>query len=241
MFYIFDGREAFYQWDLNQKLIINDKTIAEVHFSNTESDSALICEVYEADGLRVVNVPNILLQKDWTIKAYGFCNIDNCTKHSQSFTVISRKKPSDYVYTETEVKRWEDLEARANEALEDVAALEKSTKETITNVESQIETINSEIEGLKNPYYELVFTEDTSSGAAYLNLQTTLGEHHIADVPLYAENGVKLSPDVSGLLTISLDTSVIATTEYVDNKIGDVESALDAIISLQNSYIGGAE
>ena len=116
MMKILDNRTNFYQWDLEQKLIVEDSTITEVHFSNKTEDNSLVCEVYEQDGKRVVNVPNIMLTEAWDIIAYAYCN-DLYTKQSKRFKVIARTKPADYVYTETEVKNWEDLEARI-EALE---------------------------------------------------------------------------------------------------------------------------
>lgn len=110
MFKIFDGREYFYQWDTEQKLIVSDELVKEVHFSNAVTNPALVCEVFEEDGNRVVNVPNILLQQDWNIKAYGCCDL--CVRQYAEFEVIRRNKPADYVYTETEIKRYEDLEER---------------------------------------------------------------------------------------------------------------------------------
>lgn len=108
MFKIFDGRDSFYQWDLNQKLIIEDETIDEVHFSNRTDTVALVCEVYDEDGLRVVNVPNILLQNIWDIRAYGYCR--KCyTKQYERFKVIARSKPAGYVYTETELLTVKDF------------------------------------------------------------------------------------------------------------------------------------
>ena len=107
MFRIYDGREHFWQWDLNQKLIVEDPTINEVHFSNRADKDSLPVEVYEENGLRVANVPNILLQEDLKIKAYGY-SVDH-TKHEAWFYVTAKSKPADYVYTETEVKDYNSL------------------------------------------------------------------------------------------------------------------------------------
>lgn len=115
MFRILDGRSCFYQWDLDRKLIVDDETIEQVHFCNRTDDCSLVCEVYNIDGIHLVNVPNILLQTDWNINVYAYDS--NYTKHSEVFKVNKRSKPADYVYTETECKRWEDLESRI-EALE---------------------------------------------------------------------------------------------------------------------------
>ena len=116
MFTIYGDRKSFYQWDLNQRLIVNTEC-TEVHFTNILSAEALVCLTYEFEGLTVVDVPNILLTEPLEIKAYVVVNdADNYrTDNSDSFEVIKRDKPSDYVYTETEVKRYESLEARIEE------------------------------------------------------------------------------------------------------------------------------
>jgi hypothetical protein len=68
-------------------------------------------------------VPNILLQTDWPINVYAYCG-DYYTKEHAIFKVNRRSRPDDYVYTETEVKRWEALEKRVNETLDTVAEAE---------------------------------------------------------------------------------------------------------------------
>lgn len=105
MFKILDGRSHFYQWDYNQKLIVSDPSVKEVHFCNRTDDCSLIVEV--KDGL--AEVPNILLQNAWTIRAYAYCG--DYTKVEEKFKVVARSKPSDYVYTETEIKNYDDLKA----------------------------------------------------------------------------------------------------------------------------------
>lgn len=119
MFKLYDGRNELFQWDLNRKLIVEDKTIAQVHFCNKTSDCSLVVETYEQDGLLFADIPNILLQSDWTIRAYAYCG-DHYTKVEELFKVHPRTMPSDYVYTETEVRTWEALEAEIEEAIEEV-------------------------------------------------------------------------------------------------------------------------
>ena len=116
MFKIYDGREHFWQWDLNQKLIVEDPTINEVHFSNRTDMDSLPVEVYEENGLRLANVPNILLQEDLKIKAYAY-SVDH-TKHEAWFYVTTKSKPADYVYTETEVKDYNSLLDKISEKVD---------------------------------------------------------------------------------------------------------------------------
>lgn len=116
MFYIEDGREHFYQWDINRRLIIEDSTITEVHFCNKTEDCSLVVEVYEENGKHLANVPNILLQNAWNIRVYAFDA--EYTKHCKVFKVTSRSKPADYVYTETELKRYEALNKKIDDVID---------------------------------------------------------------------------------------------------------------------------
>ena len=118
MFKIYDGRDHFYQWDIDRKLIIEDATISQVHFCNRTDDCSLVCETYTEDGLNLVNVPNILLQTDWRINVYAYD--EKYTKFSAHFDVSKRSKPEDYVYTETEVLNYDSLLDRINDIDEDI-------------------------------------------------------------------------------------------------------------------------
>ena len=119
MIKIYDGRSEFYQWDLDRKLIISDTTVNNIHFSNRTNDSAIVVEVYEQDGVRLANVPNILLQTDYPIKAYAYCG-ECYTKNRVDFKVNKRSRPADYVYTETETRTWDKLKDDINTATDNL-------------------------------------------------------------------------------------------------------------------------
>lgn len=86
--------EKFYQWDINQRLVIEDANIKEVHFSNVLTPTAIVMKVYEADGKRYVDVPDELLTQPYTISAYASCGI--CVEFDNEYEVIKRAKPDDY-------------------------------------------------------------------------------------------------------------------------------------------------
>ncbi len=111
MFKIYDGREYFYQWDLDRKLIVGDRTIQAVHFSNRTGASAITRYCYDVNGMWLVDVPNICLQESYRLKVYGFSAAKYTTVSSQ-FDVKSRAKPDGYVYTDDEVNYWQDLDQR---------------------------------------------------------------------------------------------------------------------------------
>jgi hypothetical protein len=101
MFYLLDGREHFYQWDKDRKIVLSDTTVTEVHYCNKTGDCSLVCAVYEMDGLHVADVPNVLLTTAWDIRVYAYCA--DYTKVEKRFKVAARSKPDDYIYTETEI------------------------------------------------------------------------------------------------------------------------------------------
>ena len=158
MFKILDGRSQFYQWDIDRKVIVEDASINEVHFCNRTDDCSLICEVYELDGLRVADVPNILLQENWRINVYAYDT--NYTKHCDVFDVVKRSKPADYVYTETEIKNYDELLERLEQIEENgisdeavAAAIEKYMDENDINVDltgyATEEYVNEKIETIE--------------------------------------------------------------------------------------------
>ena len=109
MFRIADGREHFYQWDLDRQIIVDDPSITEVHFCNRTEDVSLVVAV--VDGL--ANVPNILLQSSFDMRVFAYDG--KATRYDAVFKVKAKTKPSDYVYTETEIKSYEYLENKIRE------------------------------------------------------------------------------------------------------------------------------
>ena len=109
MFTIRDGREHFYAWDLDQQIVVDDPSIVEVHFCNRTEDVSLVVEV--VDGL--ANVPNILLQSSFDMRVFAYDG--KATRYDAVFKVKAKTKPSDYVYTETEIKSYEYLENKIRE------------------------------------------------------------------------------------------------------------------------------
>ena len=175
MFQILDGREQFYQWDLNRKLIVLDDDISEVHFCNRTGDCSLVCEVYSIDGIYLVNVPNVLLQSDWPINVYAYDG--SYTKHSESFKIVKRTKPTDYVYTETEIKRYEDLEER-------ITALEEN------GVSADVDL---------SDYYTKTETDDAIAGAIASIEFPEGGDVDLSDYYTKAETNEAIAEAVSNM------------------------------------------
>lgn len=140
MITIENKRKRLYQWDLGQRLVIEGYAAGiEVHCALIENGlpvpprldrrSALVVIAYDEDGTLYADIPNILLQKAGELNVYIYPEEDGRahTAEQRHFTVIPRERPADYVYTETEVKRWEALAQSAEAALDTAnAAAEKA-------------------------------------------------------------------------------------------------------------------
>lgn len=107
MFKIQDGRDTFYQWDLNRKLIVEDKTVKYVHFCNkTKSESYVVQTRMEGNDL-IAPVPNALLTTDWRICVYAY--YDKYTKVMETFEVVARSKPANYAVEEEDIRDYNDI------------------------------------------------------------------------------------------------------------------------------------
>ena len=106
-----------YQWDSGRQVEV-DSDVCEVHFASCNSKDAYV--TVPVDG--VCNIPNILLQSGEDFVIYAVCQKDECEQTVEHLRVWikQRAKPSDYVYTETEVFDYKQLEER-------IKTLEKSS------------------------------------------------------------------------------------------------------------------
>ena len=102
-----------YQWDRNRQLLINSVDIDGefvVHCCHTEDSTALVVAPQIDGDTILVDIPNILLQRSGYLRVYVVTEGD--TIYDNTFYVMSRQKPDDYVYTETEVLSYESLDKR---------------------------------------------------------------------------------------------------------------------------------
>jgi hypothetical protein len=113
IFKIADGREHFYQWDIDRQIIVSDSTIKEVHFCNRTDDCSLVVPV--EDG--IANVPNLILQSSYNVRVFGYDG--KATLHEETFEVKARTRPADYVYTEEQEYT---IEAYIERAVEEAKA-----------------------------------------------------------------------------------------------------------------------
>lgn len=203
MFKIYDGREHFYQWDLDRKLIVGDRTIQAVHFCNRTGACAITRDCYDVNGMWLVDVPNLCLQESYRLKVYGFSAAKYTTVSAQ-FDVKSRTKPDGYVYTDDEVNCWQDLDQR-------VAALEENpvSDEAITAGIDKYLAANPIEKGATDAEKEQI-ARNAEDIAALKSKADTYATEEYVDA---AVANVKVDVDLTGY----------ATEEYVNTAISNID------------------
>lgn len=193
----------FWQWDSNQQLIVDDDTVFEVHFSNRSDTVALVCEIKEVDGIRVVDVPNILLQRDWYLYVYAFAQ--DHTKYEKTFEVKGRDKPADYVYTETEVKSFDELEKKIDNHIADNSNPHNVTAEQI------------------NTYTKEEIDEKTKVTDVKIN-NTSIVSNGVATIPLASNQQAGVIKPSNGSFTVGAEFLSInnPTESIIDKREADV-------------------
>lgn len=109
-----DTINKFYQWDVDQKIVINLegcdvnylKNAPEVHFCNSSRKEALVVRstVSNHDTI-TVDVPNVLLQEAYPLLVYVYLTDANDSSSQKTILyseipVRKRAMPSDYLYVE---------------------------------------------------------------------------------------------------------------------------------------------
>lgn len=196
-------------------------------------------------GVNYVNVPNILLQDELKLRVYAY-NRDY-TKFEEDFKIIPRSKPAGYVYTPTEIKSFEALEARVetletegvpqetlNKGIEEYLKTHElptgATQEQVQQIEANTAAITqaqSDIDALEAAANNYALKTEIpvvpTKVSAFENDKGYLTEHQ--DLSQYA---LKTEiPSVEGL----------ATETYVDNAIANIEIGT----SDNEIYIGTTE
>ena len=116
---------ALYQWEIGRKVQIiptPNTRVVVVQFAHLGDAETLNVEPREENGLIVADIPNILLQSGEKIAAFLVDVNENYVETTSHivFPVISRPRPNDYVYEETEVMTWQALDAELRQFMDDV-------------------------------------------------------------------------------------------------------------------------
>ena len=207
-----DTINKFYQWDIDQKIVINLegcdvnylKNAPEVHFCNSSRKEALVVRstVSNHDTI-TVDVPNILLQEAYPLLVYVYLTDANDSSSQKTILyseipVRKRAKPSDYLYVENitrvtaEMIKKEIEQTTLNARTDAIAAITSTKENDCTEVDNKKAEFITTGTGLVQAANEIKNnTQVTYNNAVSVanRTQTTI-ETHMNDLML--RNGISL-------------------------------------------------
>lgn len=122
-----DGRTELWQWDTGRKIVVDDKSVSEVHFSKYSSNQAITREVVNGKA----EIPNFLLQDTHAVTVYAYAgSIENGhTVAEKTFNVAKKPKPANYVETEED----KAILAKLKAAIGDLSELQTEAKNNLVS------------------------------------------------------------------------------------------------------------
>lgn len=120
-----DGRTELWQWDTGRKIVVDDKSVSEVHYSKYSSTQAITREVINGKA----EIPNFLLQDTHAVTVYAYLgSIENgCTMAEKTFNVVKKPKPANYVETEED----KAILAKLKAEIGDLSELQTEVKDNL--------------------------------------------------------------------------------------------------------------
>lgn len=249
-----DGRAELHQWDTGRILTV-DSDINELHFAKTPMGRSLDVSVSDGEA----RIPDVLLQTPGDLHVWAFVGTpeDGYTKVSKVITVQPRNKPADYVFTpqeQTTLKQVMERLDRVPEDIEDTLAEAKASgefdgedgatpyiKEGYWWVGDQNTGVKAQGEPGRPGSDANVTSENIKAALGYVPAK----QSEIPSVPVQSVNGkvgdVKLEAADVGAATKEQVEQISKKIVDLKTDVGNIDTALDAIIALQNSYISGGD
>lgn len=215
-------------------ILTNVPAGTEVHYSNANynmDENCITVVSYSENGCVYADIPNKILQTSGVVLAYIYIQDEDkaWTEFETEILVLPRKKPADYVYTETEIKTFESLEKRIEnlEFTQDSDAIKNAVEDYIEQnpLEETDPTVPQWAKKPEKPSYTAEEVGADASGTA----ESKVSAHNASDA---AHNDIRLL--VQGLterlnaLADSDDTTLDQMSEVVAY-IKSNKSLIDAI------------
>lgn len=122
-----DGHTELWQWDTGRKIVVDDKSVSEVHYSKYSSTQAITREVINGKA----EIPNYLLQDTHAVTVYAYSgSIENrYTMAEKTFNVAKKPKPANYVETEED----KAILAKLKAEIGDLSELQTEVKDNLVS------------------------------------------------------------------------------------------------------------
>lgn len=199
-------QEKIYQWSLDVPIYVD--SASTVQFAQVGSKETMNVEPRDCGGEYVCTFPNVLLQEARDIFIY-------CAGESERVSIIYRAKPDDYVYTETEVKDYDELASRIDELQEQLNDMDASAYE--------LPIASSEALGGIKVGQNLTISPDGTLGAPY-SAKGDKGDKGDAGAP--GKDGTDGSDGYTPQRGVDYWTAadIAEIQEYIDAQLGVIEN-----------------
>lgn len=199
------------QWDYGQQLKIKGLGLSsntEVHFSNNAEKEALVMQASASGDDLVVEVPNVLLEKDKDITAWVYTDTGTSgeTIRTIFLPVYTRIKPADYV-SENNVKevvnyveQAQEYAATAQTFANTAQAASKSAQDNADKVQQQADRVEDILENVPdfNEYDTLAQLEKSFYEGRKYNGMTYAGKTSDKGVKLHSVKGKTVQQTTNG-------------------------------------------
>lgn len=237
---IYDGRKGFWQWDVGQKLVVLDDTVTEVHLSHKNIPHSYDAKIYEQDGKRLCDIPDVFLQKPHNLVVYAYHETQRYgyTKTAIEISVRLRPRPDGYISVQDE--EYDDIDGRID-ALEESIAASMSEEEIKQHVSDELKLAlnigddgvamldaGTVLDAARNIVHKYVYQLRRGTAQQWIDYESSdeyqrpqAGElvvEYNGDIPtLKVGDGVR---EYSELPKISVDSAVLPTRATISIKGG---------------------
>lgn len=200
--------DSLYQWDLNQVLSVTGLNLAvvpEVHFSNANTDRAIVRQATKVDQVVSVGIPNSLLQEPLRIRAHiGIYEGDTFkVVELVEIPVIARKRPNDYQIQDS------DEEIYSFQALENAIA----NMVKVSDFNSNNTVLNARIDNI------IANASDTGDNAELIDMRVDMrGKTHDSAGKAVRNQFTELENKVNyGVLNYEFAADLLPRDSFIDN------------------------
>ena len=238
-----DGRGLLYQWDTGRQVECDAE---QVHFSNHHYGTSIDVDVQNGKA----TIPNQLLTSATPLKAWAWVKDSNgeYTKEEQIFIVEKRNKPSDYVYTPTEIKTWQDLQNQIG----DLNNLKTEHKDNLVNAINDAAGSGGSVGDITAEDVSYTLSEDVQTTFPNVELESDTVKSGLDVAMYYALEGMfakYIQCDVTtatGTITVELQSALdnfvfpaMVKAHKHDNKsVLDLISETDGKLQYNGSDVG---
>lgn len=254
-----DGRTELWQWDTGRKIVVDDKSVSEVHYSKYSSTQAITRKVIDGKA----EIPNFLLQDTHAVTVYAYSgSIENgYTMAEKTFDVAKKPKPANYVETEED----KAILAKLKAEIGDLTSLQTNAKDNLVATINEVAEsggifeINAESGSLISDYVYQVTLDKTydeidaafNSGKTQIVILDNRYRFPVIDTATGYTFGafLQMGPDMYGFCCVYIsnreegilklpmadDATLLQFAEHVETTITELTSKIESSTILQST------